>query len=155
MHKDVPILRRKVYYHNKNEMGNIEDVYGTTLKYGFVVELGNDIKAESFKPGDLIYGTQFNMLSLDRFLAADKKPAPREKALNQQGRKLKICIFNFLGKMAGKQGFKGGRGGFGGRGSFGGRGGYGGRGGGRGGPRGAPRGRGSFGGRGAPRGRNF
>lgn len=88
VHKDVPILRRKVFYQNKNELGNIEDVFGTTANFGFVVELSSDIKASSFKPGDLIYGDSYNMLSLDRFLASDAKPRSKDKALNQQGKLL-------------------------------------------------------------------
>ena len=88
-HRDVPILRRKVYYQNKNELGNIEDVFGTTANVGFVIELPESIKADSFKEGDLIYGDQFNMLTKDRFLEGDKKKSFRPKYPNQQG-KLKI-----------------------------------------------------------------
>ena len=86
VHKDVPILRRKVFYQNKNELGNIEDVFGTTSSYGFVVELSTNIEATSFKSGDLIYGDPFNMLSLDRFTQADTKRAGRPKVPFQQGK---------------------------------------------------------------------
>ena len=85
-HKDVPILRRKVYYKNKNEMGSIEDVFGTISEFGFVIELNTDLNAESFKPGDIIYGDAYNMLSLDRFLEGDKKTTKRPKPLHQQGK---------------------------------------------------------------------
>ena len=144
VHRDVPILRRKVFYQNKNEMGNVEDVYGTTMNYGFVVELSADIKAESFKAGDLIYGDPYNMLSLSRFTQDDRKPAFKAKgALGQQGNI--IFITAILGESDDR---RGGRGGF--RGGF--RGGD--RGGFRGGDRGGFRGgdRGGFRGRGAPRG---
>ena len=85
VHRDVPILRRKVYYQNKNELGNVEDVFGTTSNVGFVVELPESIKADSFKAGDLIYGDQFNMLTKDRFIEGDKKRAGRPKVPFQQG----------------------------------------------------------------------
>ncbi len=86
VHKDVPILRRKVFYQNKNELGNVEDVFGTTANIGFVVELSANISADSFKSGDLIYGDQFNMLTLDRFTQGDRKREGRPKQLNQQGK---------------------------------------------------------------------
>lgn len=84
-HKDVPILRRKVYFQNKNEIGSIDDVFGTVSAYGFVVELNTDLKAESFKSGDIIYGDNYNMLPLNRFLEDDKKAPRRPKDINQQG----------------------------------------------------------------------
>lgn len=89
-HKDVPILRRKVFYQNKNEMGNVEDVFGTVANYGFVVELSQDIKADGFKPGDLIYGDLYNLLPLDRFLQSENTTRPKNKALHQQG--IYLCL---------------------------------------------------------------
>ena len=96
VHKDVPILRRKVFYQNKNEMGNVEDVFGTTSSWGFVVELSTNIKAESFKSGDLIYGDNYNMLSLSRFLESDRKPARKDRELNQQGTVILIDLVNAI-----------------------------------------------------------
>ena len=84
-HKDVPILRRRLYYQNKNEMGSVEDVFGTISAYGFVIELNDDIKADSFKPGDIIYGDPYNLLPLDRFIEDDSKFAKKSKPLHQQG----------------------------------------------------------------------
>ena len=91
LEKIFNIVYRKVFYQNKNELGNIEDVYGTVSNYGFVVELSQNISAESFKSGDIIYGDAYNMLPLERFLEGDKKPKSRDKALNQQGN---FHIFN-------------------------------------------------------------
>ena len=73
-------------------MGSVEDVYGTISAYGFVVELNDDIKADSFKSGDIIYGDPFNMLPLDRFIESDKKGAKKSKPLHQQGEyTLRLC----------------------------------------------------------------
>lgn len=74
-----------MYYKNKNELGNIEDVYGTISSYGFVVELSENISADSFKSGDIIFGDNYNMLSLDRFIETDAKKKGKDKMLNQQG----------------------------------------------------------------------
>lgn len=89
-------MLRKVFYQNKNELGNIEDVYGTVSNYGFVVELAQNISAESFKSGDIIYGDAYNMLPLDRFLEGDKKPKARDRALNQQGMVFAQVYLNLL-----------------------------------------------------------
>ena len=66
-------------------MGSIEDVYGTIVAYGFVVELNTDLKAESFKAGDLIYGDAYNMIPLNRFKEDDNKKGRGPKSLHQQG----------------------------------------------------------------------
>ena len=78
-------------------MGSVEDVYGTISAYGFVVELNDDIKADSFKSGDIIYGDPFNMLPLDRFIESDTKGAKKSKPLHQQGEYMsKFCYLRLV-----------------------------------------------------------
>ena len=42
-HNDVPILRREVYLKDRQEIGTIEDVFGTLEDRMFVVELNQNV----------------------------------------------------------------------------------------------------------------
>lgn len=144
-HANVPILRREVYLKDRQEIGTVEDVFGTLEDRHFVIELNQNVQASTFEDSKIeLFGESRNMLPLERFL-----PKPKEAKKNMpkglQGRG------DRGGRGRGRGGFRGGRGGgfrggdrggFRGRGGFGGdRGGFrGGRGGFRGGDRGGFRG---------------
>ncbi|CDW88983.1 h aca ribonucleoprotein complex subunit 1-like protein 1-like [Stylonychia lemnae] len=125
---NVPLLMRNIYLQNKNKVGKVDDVFGAISKSGIAIKPDEGVKAESFKAGDKLFADPQQCRNTGFFLPRPAYPRAA-KPRDQQG------------KMAGKQGFKGGfgdRGGFrgGDRGGF--RGGF--RGGDRGGFRGGDRG---------------
>merc|ERR1719273_1208634 len=122
---DVPYFNAPIYLENKQQVGKIDEIFGTLRDYFVSVKLQDTVKAKSFDKGQELYIDPAKLLPLQRFLpGGDKKRGGGGRG----------------GRGGGGRGAPRGRGGFGGRG---GGGGFGGRG--RGGP---PRGRGGFGGRG-------
>ncbi|XP_022205360.1 probable H/ACA ribonucleoprotein complex subunit 1 [Nilaparvata lugens] len=138
---DVPFFNAPIYLEDKQQIGKIDEIFGTIRDYYVSVKLGDDVKAKSFKAKQKLFIDPAKLLPLSRFL-----PQPGGAKRGGGGR----------GGGRGGGGRGGGRGrggGFGGRGG-GGRGGGGfGRGGGGGGRHsfgggGGGRGGGGFGGRG-------
>merc|ERR1719232_2475923 len=107
---DVPYFNAPIYLENKQQIGKIDEIFGTLRDYFVSVTLQDDVKAKSFKKGEDFFIDPAKLLPLQRFL-----PGGQPKRAGGRGR--------------GGPG-RGGRGG-GSRGGFGGRGG--GFGGGRGG----------------------
>ncbi len=125
---DVPYFNAPIYLENKQQVGKIDEIFGTLRDYFVSVKLGDDVKAKSFNKGQTLYIDPAKLLPLQRFL-----PGGDKRGRGGGGR----------GGRGGGRGGGGRGGGFGGRGGGGGRGGFGGRGGGGG---------GGFGGRGGGRG---
>ncbi|XP_049847015.1 H/ACA ribonucleoprotein complex subunit 1 [Schistocerca gregaria] len=123
--EDVPYFNAPIYLENKEQIGKIDEIFGSIRDYYVSIKVTEGINAHSFKKGHKFYIDPAKLLPLRRFL-----PQP-PGAPNPRG---------------GRGGSRGGRGGRGsGRGGFGSRGGFGGRGGGRGGG-GGGRGGGGWGG---------
>ncbi|EEB16508.1 conserved hypothetical protein [Pediculus humanus corporis] len=129
--EDVPFFNAPIYLSNREQIGKIDEIFGTIRNYYVSVRLSDEVKVNSFQVNDKVYIDPAKILPLSRFLP---KP-PGQKGPKRGGG----------GGGGGGRGGRGGRrGGGGGRGGFGGRGGGGGGGGnfGRGGGRPSFRGRG-------------
>ncbi|KAK3931539.1 putative H/ACA ribonucleoprotein complex subunit 1 [Frankliniella fusca] len=153
--EEVPYFNAPIYLENKEQVGKIDEIFGTIKDHFVSVNLGENFKAKSFTPNQKLYIDPAKLLPLARFLpqppgakrgrgAGGGRGGPGGRGRGGGG---------FGGRGGGGRGGFGGRGGGGGfnnRGGGGGRGrgggGYGGGGGGYGGGRG--RGGGGFGGRG-------
>ncbi|XP_017016736.1 H/ACA ribonucleoprotein complex subunit 1 [Drosophila kikkawai] len=142
--QDVPYFNAPIFLENKEQIGKIDEIFGTVRDYFVSVKLSDNVYANSFNPNQSLYIDPGKLLPIARFLP--KPPQPKGA--------LKKCS---RGGTGGNSGFRGGlsRGGSAGRGvargggknNFGSGGGFRGRGGGGGGfNRG--RGGGSSGGRG-------
>ncbi|KAL5018687.1 hypothetical protein ScPMuIL_004409 [Solemya velum] len=107
----IPYFNAPLYLDNKEQVGKVDEIFGSIKEAYFSVKLSDNMKASSFSKDTKLFIDPYKLLPLQRFL-----PQPRG------GR---------VGKPGGRGGRGGGRGGFGGRGG-GGRGFSGGRGGGRG-----------------------
>ncbi|XP_003248969.1 H/ACA ribonucleoprotein complex subunit 1 [Acyrthosiphon pisum] len=138
--EDVPYFNAPIYFANKQQIGKIDEIFGTYSDYFVSIKLNSEIKSKSFKGADKLYIDPAKLLPLKKFLT---QPG------GQRGRG------GGGGRGRGRGG--GGRGGGGfGRGGGGSRGGGGfGRGGGGGGFGRGGGGRGFGGGRGGGGGRGF
>ncbi|CAI5449690.1 unnamed protein product [Caenorhabditis angaria] len=149
----IPYFNAPVFFENKEQIGKVDEIFGSPGENGFSVTLSQGIKASSFKAGTELYIDPGKLLPVERFLPN----AGGSRGRGGRGRG------GDRGGRGGGGGFRGGdRGGRGGGfrgGDRGGRGGGGFRGGDRGGFRGGDRGgfrggdRGGF--RGGDRGGGF
>ncbi|CAG2101067.1 unnamed protein product, partial [Medioppia subpectinata] len=128
--EEVPFFNAPIYTENKQQVGKVDEIFGSIRDYSISVTLMENMKASSFPIQQKFYIDPQKLLPLQRFL-------PNASGKTGGGR----------GGGRGRGGRGGGRGG-GGRGGFGGGRGGGGRGFGGGGGRGFGGGRGGGGGRG-------
>merc|ERR550539_1064961 len=112
--KDVPYFNAPIYLENKQQVGKIDEIFGTLRDYFVSVTLQDDVKAKSFDVDQLLYIDPAKLLPLARFL-----PGGHSRGGGRGGRG---------GGRGGRGGGRGGRGGRGGGRGFGGPGGRGGRG---------------------------
>ena len=125
--KDVPYFNAPIYLENKQQVGKIDEIFGTLRDYFVSVTLQDDVKAKSFDAEQLLYIDPAKLLPLARFLPGGDQRGGGGRGRGRGG--------GGRGGRGGGRGFGGGRGGArgGGRGFGGGRGGGRGFGGGRGG----------------------
>ncbi|KAI6175192.1 H/ACA ribonucleoprotein complex subunit [Aphelenchoides fujianensis] len=120
----IPFFNAPVYFENKQQIGKIDEIFGSPQENGFSVKVSDGVKAASFKADQKIFIDPAKLLPVDRFTGPQQRGGGRGRG----------------GARGGPQrGGRGGRGGGGDRGGFrGGRGGFdrGGFRGGRGGDRG-------------------
>lgn len=120
--EDVPYFNAPIYLENKEQIGKIDEIFGTIRDYSVSVNLSQNVKAASFTPNQKLFIDPNKLLPLARFLPQPPGAKRGRGAGGGRGG----------GRGRGGGGFGGGRGrgggGFGGRG----RGGGGGFGGGRG-----------------------
>merc|ERR1712071_282020 len=147
---DIPYFNAPIFLENKQQIGKIDEIFGTLKDYYVSVKLSDDVKPKSFTPDQKIYIDPAKLLPLSRFLP--QPPGSGRVAKRGGGRGGAGGGRGGFGRGGGGRGGGfggrgGGGGGFGGGGAGGRGGGYGGRGGGFGG-RGGGGGGGGFGGRG-------
>ncbi|KAL0281401.1 UNVERIFIED_CONTAM: hypothetical protein PYX00_002398 [Menopon gallinae] len=117
--EDVPYFNAPIYLKNKEQIGKIDEIFGTMKDYYVSVKLSDEVKCSGFKVNDKLYIDPAKLLPLKRFL-----PKPPGGGGGRGGRG---------GGRGGRGGGGGGRGGFGGGRGGGGGGRFSGGGGGRGG----------------------
>merc|ERR1719510_1399596 len=93
---DVPYFNAPIYLENKQQVGKIDEIFGTLRDYFVSVKLQDDVKAKSFNKGQEFYIDPAKLLPLQRFL-----PGGDKRGRGGGGRR-------------GRGGFAGGRGGRGG-----------------------------------------
>lgn len=76
--EDVPYFNAPIFLQNKQQIGKIDEIFGTLRDYSVSIKLGDDMKASSFKEKDELYIDPNKLLPLVRFLpGGDKKPGGR------------------------------------------------------------------------------
>ena len=66
--KDVPYFNAPIYLENKQQVGKIDEIFGTLRDYFVSVTLQDDVKAKSFDMDQLLYIDPAKLLPLARFL---------------------------------------------------------------------------------------
>ncbi|XP_016980191.1 probable H/ACA ribonucleoprotein complex subunit 1 [Drosophila rhopaloa] len=149
--QDVPYFNAPIFLENKEQVGKIDEIFGTVRDYSVSIKLSDNVYANSFKPNQTLYIDPGKLLPIARFLPKPPQPKGAKKAFtNNRGGGGGGGGFGNRGGSRGGGG-RGGGGFGGGRGGGGFRGGN--RGGGGGGGGGFNRGRGGGGGGGGGRGR--
>ncbi|KAH8252431.1 hypothetical protein KR038_011500 [Drosophila bunnanda] len=110
--QDVPYFNAPIFLENKEQIGKIDEIFGTVRDYFVSVKLSDNVNANSFNPNQSLYIDPGKLLPIARFLPKPPQPKGVQKKSSR-------------GAAGGNSGFRGGSG----------RGGSGGRGGARGGPR--------------------
>lgn len=52
--EDVPYFNAPIYFANKQQIGKIDEIFGTYSDYFVSIKLNNEIKAKSFKSQDKV-----------------------------------------------------------------------------------------------------
>ncbi len=113
---DVPYFNAPIYLENKQQIGKIDEIFGTLRDYFVSVKLQDDVKAKSFNKGQELYIDPAKLLPLQRFLPGAQtrgRGGPRGGGRGGGGRG---GGRGFGGRGGGRGGPPRGRGGFGGRG---------------------------------------
>ncbi|XP_022217463.1 probable H/ACA ribonucleoprotein complex subunit 1 [Drosophila obscura] len=107
--EDVPYFNAPIFLENKEQVGKIDEIFGTVRDYSVSIKLSENVYANSFKPDQTLFIDPGKLLPIARFLP---KP-PQPKGLKKKGAS---------GGPGGQRGGfnRGGMGGRGARNSFGG-----------------------------------
>ncbi|CAD6196878.1 unnamed protein product [Caenorhabditis auriculariae] len=99
----IPYFNAPVYFENMEQIGKIDEIFGSPGENGFSVNLSQGVKASSFKDGQKIFIDPAKLLPVERFLpqAGGGRGRGRGRGGDRGGR-------------GGDRGGRGGRGGFGG-----------------------------------------
>jgi len=68
----VPYFNAPIYLENKNDVGKVDEIFGTIQMLHFSVKPGEGMPATSFKAGDKLYINPEKLLPLQRFLPQPK-----------------------------------------------------------------------------------
>ncbi|ALC48064.1 CG4038 [Drosophila busckii] len=131
---DVPYFNAPIFLENKEQIGKIDEIFGTVRDYSVSIKLAENVYANSFKASQILYIDPSKLLPIARFLPKPPQPKGAKKKAGPGG-----GVFGARGRGGGGGlgrgrggGFRGGNRGGGGFNRGRGSGGGGGRGGGRG-----------------------
>ncbi|XP_017962561.1 probable H/ACA ribonucleoprotein complex subunit 1 [Drosophila navojoa] len=105
---DVPYFNAPIFLENKEQIGKIDEIFGTVRDYSVSIKLSDNIYANSFKPNQTLFIDPGKLLPISRFLP---KP-PQKKGQKKRGG----SSGGVRGGRVGAMGNRGGRGGGGFRG---------------------------------------
>merc|ERR1719225_187036 len=75
---DVPYFNAPIYLENKQQVGKIDEIFGSLRDYFVSVKLQDDVKAKSFNQGQEFFIDPAKLLPLQRFLpGGDKRGGAR------------------------------------------------------------------------------
>lgn len=57
---DVPFFNAPIYLQNKEQIGKIDEIFGTMKDYYVSVKLSDEVKAKSFKVNDQVCAKRIN-----------------------------------------------------------------------------------------------
>lgn len=78
---DVPYFNAPIFLENKEQIGKIDEIFGTVRDYSVSIKLSDNIYANSFKPNQTLFIDPGKLLPISRFLP---KP-PQAKGQKKKG----------------------------------------------------------------------
>lgn len=94
---DVPYFNAPIFLENKEQIGKIDEIFGTVRDYSVSIKLSDNVYANSFKPSQTLYIDPGKLLPISRFLP--KPPQPK-------GIKKRAGVASCRGRGAGQGKFK-------------------------------------------------
>ncbi|KAH8298699.1 hypothetical protein KR018_006905 [Drosophila ironensis] len=73
--QDVPYFNAPIYLENKEQIGKIDEIFGTVRDYSVSIKLSDNVFANSFKQNQALYIDPGKLLPIARFLP--KPPQPK------------------------------------------------------------------------------
>ncbi|KAH8340328.1 hypothetical protein KR074_008539, partial [Drosophila pseudoananassae] len=102
--QDVPYFNAPIYLENKEQIGKIDEIFGTVRDYSVSIKLSDNVVANSFKPNQALFIDPGKLLPIARFLPNPRPPKGQKKksslnrATNNSGQK----NFSFRGASGGR-----------------------------------------------------
>lgn len=78
---DVPYFNAPIFLENKEQIGKIDEIFGTVRDYSVSIKLSDNVYANSFKESQMLYIDPGKLLPISRFLP---KP-PQPKGVKKRG----------------------------------------------------------------------
>lgn len=132
--QDVPYFNAPIYLENKEQIGKIDEIFGTVRDYSVSIKLSENVAANSFKQNQALFIDPGKLLPIARFLPKPPNPRGQKKKstflnrpTNSSGQKSvsfrgpsgnistnkKIILLKFISIIYILKGGRGGRNGFG------------------------------------------
>ncbi|EDV90943.1 probable H/ACA ribonucleoprotein complex subunit 1 [Drosophila grimshawi] len=113
---DVPYFNAPIFLENKEQIGKIDEIFGTVRDYSVSIKLSDNVYANSFKPQQKLFIDPGKLLPISRFL-----PKPPQPKCGKKKGGPSVGMSSGRGGVGGGRGggFRGGRGGGGFRGGAG------------------------------------
>ncbi|XP_017051719.1 probable H/ACA ribonucleoprotein complex subunit 1 [Drosophila ficusphila] len=84
--QDVPYFNAPIFLENKEQVGKIDEIFGTVRDYSVSIKLSDNVYANSFKPNQTLYIDPGKLLPIARFLPKPPQPKGAKKAFtNNRG----------------------------------------------------------------------
>ncbi|XP_030566560.1 probable H/ACA ribonucleoprotein complex subunit 1 [Drosophila novamexicana] len=76
---DVPYFNAPIFLENKEQIGKIDEIFGTVRDYSVSIKLSDNIFANSFKPNQQLFIDPGKLLPISRFLPKPPQPKGAKK----------------------------------------------------------------------------
>jgi len=83
--QDVPYFNAPIFLENKEQVGKIDEIFGTVRDYSVSIKLSDNVYANSFKPNQTLYIDPAKLLPIARFLPKPPQPKGAKKAFGGGG----------------------------------------------------------------------
>ncbi|KAI6191887.1 H/ACA ribonucleoprotein complex subunit [Aphelenchoides bicaudatus] len=68
----IPFFNAPIYFENEEQVGKVDEIFGSPQEHGFSVKLSEGIKASAFTPNQTLFIEGAKLLPVDRFLPGAK-----------------------------------------------------------------------------------
>ncbi|XP_068152910.1 probable H/ACA ribonucleoprotein complex subunit 1 isoform X2 [Drosophila tropicalis] len=84
---DVPYFNAPIFLENKEQVGKIDEIFGTVRDYSVSIKLSENVYANSFKPQQKLFIDPGKLLPISRFLPKPPQPkgAKKKGGVNSRG----------------------------------------------------------------------